>query len=164
MKSKKLTSLLIAFVAVLWAIIFYRIYLTLVETDEVIMIKSAKKSNFFNEINHMDDKHPLKLNHRNPFVSINSPVRVEDKMDYIEKHSSIPTQKKTIPAINWSGIVYTGYINNVTNKQKLVIIQMQGREFMIAEGQILNGLKLIKYAGDSIKIQHQNQSKYIKLR
>lgn len=163
MKNKKFTSILICCVVALWGIIFYRVYLAMDEKDKISIVSPPKKLAFFTAVNHINDSVHLNLNYRDPFS-------VANNMPPVEKEHLLPTKiaVQNMPApkplINWQAISYAGYISNANSKQKLVIVLKDGKEFMLGEGQSLNGIKLLKYAGDSIKVQYQGQSKYIKLR
>jgi type II secretory pathway component PulC len=161
MKNKQFTYLLMVFVAALWAIIFYRIYLATGNEQEFMLHIPQKKMKYFTMLNHQTDKAMLNFNYRDPFSPSNSfIIEIATKTNHI-----VPAIKPMPkPPINWLGILYTGYINNPSSKQKLVIIMANGKEFMLAQGQSLNGIKLLKYAGDSVKIQYQNKAKYIKLK
>jgi hypothetical protein len=163
MKNKKFTTLLLICVAILWGIIFYRIFLAMDESPQIIKPINTKKMKYFNAINHVNDKVNLKLDYRDPFSVVNTVVYKEEEPPKPNK-ITIPPPIAPKPQVNWTNVLYKGYINNTSIKQNLVILIANGKEFMLKEGQTLNGIKLIKYAGDSIKIQYQNCVKYIKLR
>lgn len=166
MKGKKFTYLLIVCVAGVWGIIFYRIYAGLGQEDELPLSSMRKgKPEYFKLINHETDREVLNLNYRDPFAVTSAEVK--NNIDLAEtphqiKVLSMPAMAK--PVVNWSAIQYTGYINNPSTKSRIAIIMVNGKEGMLTEGQSLDGLKLIKYAGDSVKVQYQNSTKYISLK
>lgn len=167
MKGKKFTYLLIVCVAGVWGIIFYRIYAGLGPEDELpVSSISRGKPEYFKLINHETDREVLNLNYRDPFAAMTS-AEVKNSTDPLEashqvKVLSMPATPK--PMVNWSAIQYTGYINNPSTKSRIAIIMVNGKEGMLTEGQSLDGLKLIKHAGDSVKVQYQNSTKYISLK
>ena len=132
------------------------------EQEEPRVQVARKKTTYFKMANHLNDKVGLVFNYPDPFSS-NSIETTEETATMINKVvTPIPLAPK--PQVNWQAIVYTGYINNMSSKQKLAMMVLNGKEFMLAEGQSLNGVKLLKYAGDSIKLQYQNETKYIRLK
>jgi hypothetical protein len=163
MKNKKFTSILIGCVIALWGIVFYRIYVAMIEKVETTIPTVTTKPVLFKGVNHIEDSVQLNLNYRDPFSPIHSIINMEKE---ISPSNAVTSQKTPMPKplVNWQAISYAGYIANANSKQKLVLILMNGQEFMLSEGQTLKGVKLIRYAGDSIKVKYQEQVKFIKLR
>lgn len=163
MKNKKITYILIFSVVALWGIIFYRIFIAMGDKEETIVQVPAKKAAYFKMVNHQNDQVLLTFDYRDPFTSINAiePITPAQSQNTAPMPIPLPIAK---PVVNWSAISYTGYINNLNTKQKLAMLSVNGKELMLAEGQDLNGVKLLKYAGDSIKVKYQNETRYIRLR
>lgn len=163
MKNKKLISTLVAATVVLWGVIFYRIYLTMNEEEEVKAYKVTKKPIFFTAVNHINDTVQLRLNYRSPFSALNAHVDLDKE---IKKPITALVAPVSLPQpeVAWGNIIYTGYIKNASSIQSSVIMLANGTEIMLTEGQTLNGVTLIKYAVDSVKVRYQNQIKHIKLR
>lgn len=132
------------------------------EEEEPKVQVARKKVDYFKMVNHLNDKVSLEFDYRDPFSS-NSMLATEETTVDINKVAP-PVILPPKPQVNWQAIAYTGYINNISSKQKLAMMVLNGKEFMLTEGQTLNGVKLLKYAGDSIKLQYQNETKYIRLR
>lgn len=166
MKGKKFTYLLIVCVAGVWGIIFYRIYAGLGQDEEIpVSVLSTGKPEYFKLVNHETDRVVLNLNYRDPFADISVGLKDVVASPVVPgpvKLPAMPPMPK--PMVNWSAVQYTGYINNPTTKSRIAIIQVNGKEGMLTEGQSLNGLKLLKHAGDSVKVQYQNSIKYISLK
>lgn len=166
MKNKKFTYLLIVCVCALWGIIFYQIYLRLNNDEEEVPVnQSIKKTAYFNIPDHSKDHLSLSFDYRDPFSD------PKNKPDLVVISKDIPVENKfpTTPAmskpqVNWQGILYTGYIRNPSTKQKIILMQLNGKQIMLAEGQVVDGLKLLKYAVDSVKVQYQNSTKFIILK
>lgn len=165
MKSKKFTYVLMACVAAVWGIIFYRIYVAVTEEDAPITAGPVAKTAYFKMVNHEEDKVALDLNYRNPFSGGTSSF-VEEKETPITATVKPMPQAPFMPKpqVNWGGVLYSGYINNPTTKQKLAILSINGKEAMLSEGQSANGLKLLKHAGDSVRVQYQGETKYIRIK
>jgi hypothetical protein len=162
MKSKKFTYLLILGVALVWGIIFYRIFAAMNEEEPMQNLTVATKTEYFKLIDHSQDSVQLTFNYGNPFKEnhVEAPI-VEAKMANQDKSPVVQPYK---PVVNWTGISFTGYVINPTTKRKIVILQVNGKEVLLTEGQTSNGVKLLKNAGDSVQVQYQNSSKYIRIK
>lgn len=165
MKSKKFTYVLMACVAAVWGIIFYRIYVAVNEEETPIASGPVAKAAYFKMVNHQEDRVVLDLNYRNPFAGGQASFVPAEKDVPVAAIKAMP-QAPFMPKqqVNWSGVLYSGYINNPTTKQKLAILSVNGKETMLAEGQSANGLKLLKHAGDSVRVQYQGETKYIRIK
>ncbi|WP_199119346.1 hypothetical protein [Pedobacter sp. ASV28] len=163
MKGKALTYVLMACVAAVWGIIFYRIYLSVAEDEPTIATAPTTKVAYFKMVNHANDTVKLDLAYRNPFEEKNF-VNIEEKADRSGPVTKIAAPQMLKPQVNWSGIIYSGYISNPSSKQKLAILSVNGKETLLVEGQSANGLKLLKYLGDSIKVQYQGETKHIRIK
>lgn len=164
MKGKKITHLLIIGVAVVWGIIFYKIYAAITEETPAPTLSGLSKKSYFKEINHMDDSIELVMNYRNPFSLSHNPV--EESENETKAATGKDMVVKVIPsqaAVNWPTVLYKGYISNPTSKQRFAILQINNAQALLAEGQSSNGLKLIRNWGDSVKVKYKNEAKYIKL-
>lgn len=163
MKNKKVTYLLLTCVLALWGVIFFRIFSSMGSEDVIIAPASKDKVEYFNLVNHATDTIALRLNYRNPFATLGTTF-ISEKIDYTLHKEDISKRVAVAPIVKWSSIQYTGYINNATTKRKVTILIIDGKEFMLSDGQHLNGIKLIKNETDSVKLQFQKETKYIKLK
>lgn len=165
MKSKKFTYVLMACVAAVWGIIFYRIFVAVSEEDAPIMAGTVTKTAYFKMVNHEEDPVSLNLDYRNPFSSSTAGFVEEKTVSAVRVNVASPQPPfMPKPQVNWSGVSYSGYINNPSTKQKLAILSVNGKEVMLSEGQSANGIKLLKHTGDSVKVQYQGETKYIRIK
>jgi hypothetical protein len=160
-KKKQFTYLLLACVVLLWGLILFKVYAAV--SDEEIAIEPIKtqKSNYFNLVNHENDSIVMELNYRDPFMESNNEPVVDVQTTIVIPQPATTIKKKVI---NWAEITYKGYITNPASKKKIAIVFINGKETMLTEGQTVNGLKLLRYLGDSIKVNYQNETKFINLR
>lgn len=164
MKNKKFTYLLLICVAGLWGLIFYRIFNSLSDEDTPVLSLNPTKETYFKMVNHEQDQVELKLDYRDPFSTKSEEIVSQpEKVFSMPKVAAQVNMNMKIP-VKWAAIQYTGYINNPMNKKKVAMLILDGKEFMLTEGQQLNGVKLLKYATDSVMLQYQNETKYIKLK
>lgn len=164
-KGKTFTYLLIVCVAGVWGVIFYRIYMGINDDEPLMPIATATKVSYFKMVDHQHDKVSMDLNYRDPF-SLSSSYDISERTSLVTMPVSASPTKPVAqrPKVNWAGIQYTGYVHNAASKQKMVIITINGNTATLAEGQSAQGLKLLKYYGDSIRVNYQGETKNIKIK
>jgi len=161
MKSKKMIYLLISCVAVIWGMIIYRIYVQVKPSDEMQISQVKQKSISITINNHSDDTYQLYLD-RDPFaaysfVSSVAPAIQTSALPVVNRATKISTP------VNWPVITYSGYIKNPKSNQKITIISLNGKEIMLRDGEVAQGVKLIKNYGDSIQLSFMQTTKHLKL-
>lgn len=159
---KRTTVTLLAAVAALWGIIFYRIYTTTADKDMSRLQVQTKKTSYFKMVDHAKDKIVLTLNYPDPFADKAQMMMVSSETAPGTTVVKAPPPPKV--QVNWTSINYTGYINNKKNGIRLAIMAVNGKTVTIAEGQDIDGIKLLKYTTDSVKIKYQNETKFIRLK
>ncbi len=162
-KNKKLTYLLICAVAAVWGIIIYRVFFLEPGNDYTPAFAEAKPVHEpFDQYQEKPDTFKLALNYRDPFLG--SAYKTEEPI--VEagppKPSTLLPVKPLPPAINWSGIRYSGYITNPGTKKMVSIVTVNGKERMLGEGEVLDGVKLLKNKKDSILVEWLGKQKYIR--
>ncbi|TCD05844.1 hypothetical protein EZ449_15375 [Pedobacter frigidisoli] len=164
MKKKGITYLLICMVAVLWGLIFYRVFAKGGESDEILTRKSSAKPSYFKLVDHGLDRVPLNLDYDDPFsvaqAGSSSSVN-NDLLTVRESQSMAPPIK---PVVNWPTVVYAGAIYNPTTKKVIAILNINGKEVMVGQGEQVDGIRFIRQQGDSIRIEHQGLNKYLHLK
>ncbi|QDW25189.1 hypothetical protein FFJ24_010350 [Pedobacter sp. KBS0701] len=162
MKDKKMTYLLICCVAVVWGVIFYRVFSGLAsETPELPVAKTLKGA-YFKLVDHAGDTVQLDLSYSDPFSEAYTETLTEmlpERSALISRPHVVPLKPKT----DWSGIVYSGQLYNSAQRRHVAIINVNGREVMLGEGERGEGLKFIKRIGDSIKVEYQGASRYLSI-
>lgn len=159
-KNKRTTYLLICAVAVVWGIILYKIFFKATDSDDQIktgVVKVTREP--YDQYVAKPDTFKLVLNYRDPFIG--TPVAAEKKMDNQIVKPVSPVINLP-PPINWGTIQYTGRIINPVSKKVVSILSVNGAERMMSEGEIFQGVKLLKNKRDSILISWQGKQKYIK--
>lgn len=166
MKSKNTVYVLILSVAIVWGVIFYKIFSGMPE--EEVVGSSAGMTNrleYFNLVDHRNDDFDRSESLWDPFsgLSANKP---EEQVVVQAAYSGIATNVRIpeVPPLNWSGIIYRGYVVNPVNKQKVALITVNGKEAMLSEGESFSGLKLLKCGMDSIKVSYQKSVKYLSIK
>ena len=157
-----MTYLLICCVAVVWGVIFYRVFSGLAaETPELSVSKTIKEP-YFNLVDHAADTVQLDLSYSDPFSEAYSetlPEAVTERSTLASQPQVVPVKPKT----DWSGIVYSGQLYNSAQRRHVAIINVKGHEVMLSEGERAEGLKFVKRIGDSIKVEYQGASRYLSI-
>ncbi|MCD0487356.1 hypothetical protein LPB86_03890 [Pedobacter sp. MC2016-14] len=163
-KNKKLTYLLICAVAAVWGIVIYRLFFAEVAEDYQPAFAERKMVHEpYDQYAELPDTFKLALNYRDPFLGAlaKSPTTVTAPVKPAVQVIPLPV-KPLPPVINWAAIQYTGSITNPVTKKIVSIVTVNGRERMLGEGEVFEGLKLIKNKRDSILVLWQGKQKYIK--
>ncbi|WP_443946632.1 hypothetical protein ACJVDH_05885 [Pedobacter sp. AW1-32] len=158
--SKNKSTIIILSICVLgiWGIIFYRVFASISEEDSPMPTSNYVKEAYFKGEDHTLDTVSVNLNYGDPFGGI----------DHVETDLNIkPLATQNIhqpvilpkPTANFANIHYLGNIINSAQKRPIAIISIEGKEFMMSEGENKAGVKFIKYLGDSVKISYQGISK-----
>ncbi|MCJ8212034.1 hypothetical protein MUY27_20120 [Mucilaginibacter sp. RS28] len=165
MKSKLLNYLLIAAVAMVWGLIIYRVVDAVSGEDEPIVLQNkARPKEPLQDYAMHPDTTSLALNYPDPFEhtapretksALAVPVEVKPLPVSTAPHLTPPT------AVNWSFISYGGYLRNPGSKKTLALVTINGREFMLSEGETAEQVKLLKNMRDSIKIAFAGKTRYI---
>ena len=165
MKSNKFTYILIVCVGALWALVFYRIYAAVADREPVPLIASAQKVTLFDLVNHEHDTLLLDLDYRNPFgVWSDNVTREIDQVDRLNPIEMVKQNVAIKTIMKWPEIAFLGSVINTKNRAKVAIIMVAGKELMLSEGQGSGGIKMLEFAGDSVRVSFLNETKYIKLK
>lgn len=163
MKDKKTTYLLICCVAVVWGVIFYRVFAGMAAEEPVEAVQRTFKEPYFNIKDHAGDTVQLDLSYADPFSNADSePILLpaEEGKTVVSRMPVGPSRAK----IDWSGINCVGQLYNSSQRKHIAIINIKGREVMLGEGERGEGLRFIKRVGDSIRVEYQGASRYLSIK
>lgn len=166
MKNKTMTVVLIVSVMAVWGIIFYRIFQASGEESSFDTIPDVKKSSYESlDEYRMKDTLALSLNYRDPFsgkqMQVTTTSGVPSASD--KTMTLMPNYASAEPEVNWSAVKYTGYILNPEMKRIVALMTIQGKEFMLSEGQQAAGVKILKNNRDSVKVSYSGKTKFLKV-
>ncbi|MBT1710553.1 hypothetical protein KK062_20075 [Fulvivirgaceae bacterium PWU5] len=157
LKNKKLLILSVLVVGI-WGIIGYRIYDQMQDDAPVAVRPSRTPVQTVAETN----TYTLSLSYPDPFL------RQQVKPVVAVKKSVAPKVQRPVVAtapsvmINWSLLQYRGMISNATRKKKTAIVQYSGKDYIVGEGEEIDGFKVLEVHADSIRFGMDSQTKYIK--
>ncbi len=138
MKNTKITYLLIGIVILIWGIIVFRLVSTVTDDHTT---KTKYSNNIARKEKEINENYKLKLNYRDPFLG-------KSYKKELPKRKIIKKPIITVPTINLDGIQLKGVIRN--NKHKIAIVNFNGQEQLIKEGDTYNNIRFVKYYNDSI--------------
>jgi len=163
MKNKKLTYFLGFLVVVVWGLVIYRIVgaVRTVDDDSAPVSAPAAKE-VYNDYAVPKDTTRLLLNYPDPFAvkKQKDTVALSTKKNVLTKPLTQPFK----PAMNWSFIQYTGYVRNPGAKNLVALVSINGKSWMMVEGETEEQVKLLRNLQDSIQINYNGKTTYIKIR
>jgi len=101
----------------------------------------------------------LLLNYRDPFL--------ERKNRVVVSKSTLPLKKikikveKNKKVVNWPHIIYNGSISNKTANKALALLKINGRELLMKEAEMREGVEVWRIYSDSISLAYMKLSKMI---
>jgi len=161
-----MTYALICCVAGVWGIIFYRVFAKVDEEQDLLPKGIVKRVQYFKLVDHQHDTIQLSLDYGDPFLQ---PSKVEmDRSVHESPGQDLQPRRLEItpakPMVNWTGIQYIGRIFNSQTNKNIAIININGKEAMLNEGETMHGLKFMAQTGDSIKVSYLQAIKYLSVK
>ncbi|HEY8402742.1 MAG TPA: hypothetical protein VIK89_15845 [Cytophagaceae bacterium] len=167
MKNKNITYLLGVTVLVIWGIVFYRIFNGLSTDNTIISAPVREVVEFSDEI--ILDSFTLIANYRDPFLgawghtrnNVERPVNyATTKVSKVKKEE--PVVKEPEIPMDWSFISYDGIVKNPKTNKNVILLSVNGRQYMASENETVDGVTIIKYFTDSIKVSYQGKTHSIR--
>ena len=158
MKKKKIIYLLVPLVVIVWGFVFYQLSSSFLSTPNYAKKETLQKINI-DEIKR--DTFSIVANYRDPFLgTATSSNRSNGSLT--KKTSNKPKIKTEVKAEKpWPIITYKGMIKNNNSEKRVGIIKIDGKEYLVKEGDLLKDLKIIEISKQLIKVNFQKESKSI---
>jgi len=161
-RNKVLTYVLIFVVLIVWGIIIFRIVAAYGGSNDDAYTPPPAAKEVFNDYAIPKDTTRLMLNYRDPFGLI-------VKKDTVKPRSlGRPYLKTGItnlkPVFNWDIIQYSGYIRNPDSKKLIAFLHINGKEATMNEGETIDHIKLVRNMKDSVLVNHEGKTKYIRIK
>jgi hypothetical protein len=151
MKNKKLLYLLVPLVLCIWGIIGYRIFSSMNDADDAIAPDYTQWKDNSSE-SFATDTFSLLLNYRNPFGN-ETEVRRSVNVKPASKTTAVLKTNAPIPKIT-----YKGSIINKTSKQRVYLVDINGKSVFLQPGIKSEGIALKKVYNDSLLINYEGKS------
>ncbi len=156
LKSKKALYVLLPLVAIIWGVIFYRIF------SAVKPAEGGQKEVFFQAGFTSGplsaDTFNISADYRDPFLGKMTTTAENEK-------PKIPAVKKPQPKpepVAWPAVVYKGMIRNQKSNKQLCLVSIAGQDNMMKVGDVYAEVELRKLFKDSIEVTYKNETKYFK--
>lgn len=158
MKNKKATYILIPLVALVWAMIFYRIFSAVKPADNELMQTNALAMDS-TVSNTLPDTFSIHANYRDPFLG----TMISSERPVL-RNTSLPTTpvKTTVIIKSWPVITYGGMIKNQKSNKQLALLQINGESKMMKVGDMEDEVELVKIYKDSIEVMFQKGKRMVR--
>ncbi|UIR54614.1 hypothetical protein LZQ00_10040 [Sphingobacterium sp. SRCM116780] len=164
MKNKAMTYVLLAAVIGLWGYILMQVFNSL-SSDSTIPT-TGKRTFGEQEMNlsfyKTKNTGALLLNYSDPMLRNQTHEELTEPL-VVESNTAIdtyvaPQPYEPVPQID---VQYLGYIENLVDKRPTAIIQIEGKQYMMNNGEHQSGMKLVSMTKEYIKIKIDNMIKTI---
>lgn len=146
-------------VFLVWGIVFYQLYLYFFSTPTYVTEKTEVVVNV-DEIK--KDTFSIVANYRDPFLGEN--IRLFQSKT-TNNQSSQPKVQKNIAQKPiekpWPTIEYKGMIKNNNSEKRVGIVGLNSKEYLVKEGEELNGVKFMVISKEFIQVSFQKEQKTI---
>lgn len=156
MKSKLSTPVLIVLVIAVWGLVFFRLFNSWTDDGYERSVSQNFVKETYNDYS-FEDTTRLNLNYRDPFRISARPFKAVMSVPAGTKPGR-PVQSSP----SWAVITYSGYIKNPAGKT-LALVNVNGKNTLLAEGQKVDNIKLVKNFKDSIKVSSEGRIKFISI-
>jgi hypothetical protein len=160
MKNKRLTYVLLPLVLLIWGIIFYKIFTHGKDDNEGFVESNIRKTN---KKDASVDSFVILANYRDPFLdrSYRPALRTADMQNNMNNRTGLNMKPQPVNII-FPDLQYYGLIANPKNKQKVGLIKMNNKDFILKEGESADDVKVLRLFNDSVMLTYMNNKKTIK--
>lgn len=95
--------------------------------------------------------------YRDPFLG----KRVERRTEPETPKPKAVVQPAVVQAIQWPAVVYGGMIKNQKLNKEMIMVQIDGQEYIMKKGETINGVTLKTAFKDSIEVNFSKEKKII---
>lgn len=146
-------------VFLVWGIVFYQLFSYFFSTPTYVTEKAEVVVNV-DEIK--KDTFSIVANYRDPFLGEN--IRLFQPKT-TNNQSSQPKVQKNIAQKSidkpWPTIEYKGMIKNNNSEKRVGIVGLNNKEYLVKEGEVLNGVKFMVISKELIQVSFQKEQKTI---
>jgi hypothetical protein len=160
MKNKKVTYILIPLTLLIWGLIIFRV---------IDNFKQPQNADFKSAVNKRDvnqylskDTTSLLLNYPDPFLHRN----VQSGRSISTDEGSINGENVNLSVVTKAQVVfplitYSGIIVNSKSKLKTGLVKIASKDYLVKEGETVDGEKILKLYPDSVIILYKANKKTI---
>lgn len=167
MKNKKALLYLLGFLVLcIWGIIIMRVYAAVGTEKALLPALNIAGDTVKTRVPVLQpDTFQLQLGYGDPFkamgISLEEPVAVASP---VVTGNFQPIRPMPVPPMaQLLNTRYLGYVWNAGNKKKVAIIGQNGKELMLEEGGLIDGLQLLSIGSDSVKVKYKGKTSFIRI-
>ncbi len=108
----------------------------------------------------LSDTFSIEPSYRDPFLGRSIQRDEYSTNEPAKAKAPAPAPVFKIPT-PWPVIVYGGIIKNQKLKREMVLLQIDGQDYMLQSGETVKGIQLLKVFGDSIEVNLLKEKKII---
>lgn len=154
LKNKKITYLLIALVALIWGLIFYKVYSNFGGENQVEKNFSQSVVKFDNE--QRDSVFTLLLDYPDPFLK-GPGQQIDIPNTETAKIAISPA------AVSWPSIEYRGLLTNSSKNESTGLLKILNSNLLVKQGKVYSAIKIQTISRDSILLEYQNESRWLQI-
>jgi len=156
MKDRRKQILLIVATIVIWGVIAYQFFSIVAPEDPVVAPRKAVLA-LADTVE--QEGYQLIVSYRDPFIR--SREKIQNKK--IVAPSQEVRRENSAPAvqINLDGFRFLGSVENEETKEKVALVNFQGKMHMLRKNDVIQGVSIIKVFKDSVHVSVNNQKKVI---
>jgi hypothetical protein len=161
MKNKSTMYVLLAGVLIVWGLIFYRVFAGMNSDDTASFVIPQKKSS---QSTTQKEEEPFILiaNYRDPFLGgVSRPISNAISTVNNSSRQFKSNLKKSKEVIDWSFLDYIGIVNNKETKKNVGLLIISGKEYMVNDGEVINGVTILRKERDSIQVEYVGEKKWV---
>ena len=156
-------------VALVWGLIVYRIVAGMSDDDENTIVAKHKEIRNYTE---PKEVFTLNLNYPDPFLKGGSTASAQgysintgsvQTTNTSKKKAIIKEARPITPAvvIDWSFIHYIGLIGNKTNAQKIGLANINSKETVLKEKDLVDGVSVLRLSKDTLFISYKQVKHFV---
>lgn len=144
------------FIILVWGVVFYQLYVYLFSSPTYVT----------NEIKEVVDVDQIKMdtfsivaNYRDPFLD--KKITFSQPKTIATTNSTKITYTKNSKEKKWPTLTYNGMIKNNNSDKRVGIVTINGKEYMVKEGDVYHEVKFMVINKNEIKVNFQNETQLI---
>lgn len=164
MKGSRLTFVLLALAGAVWGMILLRVIRTMAN-DQPLSADPATAAEKVFARRPVSDTFSLLAAYDDPFkgrVEVTEHVPVAQPSFVDDRRLPVAAEQKEIRKPLDSVAVYLGLISNREQGRKVAVLRLNGHEFLLSEGQTVEGIRMVEERGDSLKVIFEHKIKWLK--
>jgi hypothetical protein len=144
-------------VVIVWGVIGYQIY-QVIEGSSAVIIPRTKITTSIDTLS--AEPYQLIANYRDPFLKNKGGLQKKSTGTQNIKPVKINTTITSTP-VNWNAFKFLGTVENEDTKDRVALINFQGKMMMLKKNDAVEGFNIIKVYKDSVQIGFKTQKKTI---